>query len=95
MDIISSKSQKRQGLIAFILVNTMQYLCTLKSNIYHSSKREPPPFFHLDTSPVISHVLIHSVDKTHILVVTVELIWLLFLNILFSPLFQHRTNFLG
>ena len=32
--------------------------------------------FHLDTNPVLGHVLIHSVDKTHVLVVTVELIWL-------------------
>ena len=72
----------RQRLIAFILVNTIQYPCTLKSNIYHSDKRGPPPFFHLDTNHVLGHVLIHSFDKTHVLVVTVELIWLLFLNIL-------------
>ena len=46
------------------------------------------PFFHLDTNPVLGHILILSVDKTHVLVVTVELIWLLFLNILsfnFAP----------
>ena len=30
--------------------------------------------------PILGHVLVHSVDKTHVLVVTVELIWLLFLN---------------
>ena len=82
MDNISSKSQKKQRLIAFILVNTMQYPCTLKSNIYHSNKRGPPPFFYLVTNPVLGHVLIHSVDKTHALVVTVELVWLQFLNIL-------------
>ena len=45
-------------------------------------KRVSPPFFHSDTNPVFSHVLIHSFDKTHVLVVTVELIWLLLLNIL-------------
>ena len=33
--------------------------------------------------PILGHVLVHSVDKTHDLVVTVELIWLLFSNILF------------
>ena len=37
--------------------------------------------FHSDTSPALGHVLVHSVDKTHVLVVTVEMIWL-FLNIL-------------
>ena len=47
-----------------------------------SNKQEPPPFFHLDTSPVLDHVLVHSINKIHVLVVTVELIWLLFFNIL-------------
>ena len=42
----------------------------------------PWPFFHLDTIPVLGHALIDSVDKTYFLVVTVQLIWLLFLNIL-------------
>ena len=82
IDNISSKSQKRKGLIVFILDNTMQYLRTLKSNIYYSSKRLPLPLFHLDTNSVFCHVLIHSFDKTHVLVVTVESIWLLLLNIL-------------
>ena len=50
--------------------------------MYHSNKWGPPPFFHSDTNPVIGHVLVYSVGKTHILVVTVELIWW-FLNILF------------
>ena len=61
----------------------MQYSRTLTINIYHSNKWGPPLFLHLDTNPVIGHALVHSVDKTHVLVVTVELIWLLFLNILF------------
>ena len=52
--------------------------------IYHSNKRGPPPFFHSDTNPVLGHVLILPVDKTHILVVTVELIWLLLNIVSFS-----------
>ena len=78
---MSSKNQKRQRLIAFIFVNTIQYSRTLKINIYHSNKWGPPLFLHLDTNPVIGHALVHSVDKTHVLVVTVELIWLLLFNI--------------
>ena len=66
---MSSKSQKRQR--PFIFVNTIQYQRTLKNNIYYSNKREPPP--------ILGHVLVHSVGKTHILVVTVEL--MLVLNI--------------
>ena len=62
IDNISSKSQKRQRLIAFILVNTIQYPRTLQNNIYHSNKRVPPPFFHSDTNPVFGHVLIHSFE---------------------------------
>ena len=77
---MSSKRQKRQRLIAFIFSNTIQYPCTLK-NIYYSNKRGPSPFFHSDTTLVLGHVLVHFVDKTLALVVTVELIQLL-LNIL-------------
>ena len=77
-----SKNQKRQRLIAFIFVNTIQYPRILKSNIYHSNKRQPSPFFHPDTNSVTGHVLIHSVEKTHILFVTIEFILLLFLHIL-------------
>ena len=47
---MSSKSSKRQRIIAFIFVNTIQYSATLNSSIYHSNKREPPPFFHSDTN---------------------------------------------
>ena len=79
---MSSKRQKRQRLIAFLFVNTIQCPRTLKNNIYHSNKRGQPPFFHLDTNPILGYALVHSVDKTHVLVVTVDLIWLLFLNIL-------------
>ena len=43
---ISSRSKKRQKLIAFIFLNTIQYPRTLKNNIYHSkNKWVPPPFF--------------------------------------------------
>ena len=51
----------------------------LNNNKDHSRKWGPPPFFHSDTNLVLSHVLIHSVDKTHVLVVKVELNWVLFL----------------
>ena len=48
-----------------------------------------------DSSP-LSLLIIRSVDKTHVLVVSVELIWLLLLNIyIFLTLFQYRTNLLG
>ena len=94
MDKISQKRQNRQRLIVFIFVNLIQYPCTLKSNIYHSNKQGPPQFFYLDTIPVLGHVLIHSVDKTHVLVVTVELIWLLFLNILSSNFVPIPNKFL-
>ena len=38
--------------------------------------------FSFDTNPVLGHVLVHYFDKTHVLVVTVQLIWLLLLNVL-------------
>ena len=41
--------------------------------------------------PILGHVLDHSVDKTHVLVTTVELIWLLLLNI-FSFNFVSTSN---
>ena len=91
MDSISLKSQKKQRLIAFILVNTIQYPCTLKSNIYQSNKQRTPSFFHLHTNLVLGHVLIHSVDKIHVLVVTVELIWFLIFNII-SFIFAPTPN---
>ena len=60
----------------------MQYPRTLKNNIYHSNKWGPPPFFHSGTNPTIGYALVHYFDKTHVLVIIVEMIWLLFLNIL-------------
>ena len=62
-------------------INTLQYPRTLKSNIYHSNEWGLPLFLHVDTSPATGHALVDSVDKTRVLVVTVNLIWLLFLNI--------------
>ena len=76
----SWKLDNFHGRYICIVPNTMQYLHFLKNNIYHSNKRGQPPFYHLNTIPVLGRVLEHSVDKTHVLVVTVELIWLLFLN---------------
>ena len=70
-----------QRLIVFIFVNAIQYPRTLNYNIYHSNKWGPS-FFHLDINRVICCTLVHSVDKTHVLLVTVNLIWLWFLNIL-------------
>ena len=66
----------------------IQHSRILKNKVNHSSKQGPPPFFHSDTNPVLGNVLVHSVKKKHILVVTVQLAWFLFLNILFSNFFQ-------
>ena len=59
-----------------------------------STIRLPPPFFHSDTNAVFGHVLIHSFDKTHVLFVTVELIWLLLLNILSFKFAPEPNKFL-
>ena len=61
--------------MAFIFVNMIQDLRILKNNIDHLSKRQPPPLFHSDTNLVLENVLVHPVEKAHVLVVTVELIW--------------------
>ena len=53
-------------------------------------------FFDWDTNPVLGHVLVHFVGKTHVLVVTVELTWLLFWNILsfnFVPKLSKTLTF--
>ena len=60
----------------------MQDLRISKNNINHLIKRGLPPFSHSNTSLALENVLIHPVEKTHVLVVKVDLIWLLFLNIL-------------
>ena len=51
-------------------------ISAIQTNGYHYH------FFYSDTNPVFGYVLSHSFDKTHVLVVIVELIWLLLLNIL-------------
>ena len=74
----------------------IHYPCTLRNNIYHSNKREPLTIFHSDTNPTLDHVLVHSVDRIHALVVTMELIWLLFLNMLsfnFLPTLNKSLRF--
>ena len=38
--------------------------------------------FSFGTNPLLDYVLTNSADNIHVLVVTVELTWLLFLNIL-------------
>ena len=38
--------------------------------------------------PILGQVLVHSVDKTHVLVVAEGLMWLLFLNIFFQSFVQ-------
>ena len=58
-----------------IQYNTHAATSTIQTN------RTTTTFF-FGTNPLLGYVLIHSVDNTYVLVVTVELIWLLFLNIL-------------
>ena len=45
--------------------------------------------------PILGHVLVHSGDKSHVLVVTVELIWLMFLNIFSSNFFPTLNKSLN
>ena len=73
---------KRQRLIAFILVNRIQYPRTLNNNIHHSNRWEPPLFFH-------SNINIW----TCILVATVGLISSSFLNILFFNFSDKSLRF--
>ena len=70
-----------ETIITFISVNTIQNPLTAKKKIDHLSKRGTTSSFHSDTSPALGQSLVHSVDKTHVLTVTVELVWLFFLNI--------------
>ena len=57
-------------------------------------KREALLFFHSYIKPVPGRILVHSVLETHVLVIIVELIWLLFLNILFLNFVQTLNKFL-
>ena len=68
--------------IIYLPLNWQHLLEKLREAETHRLQRGPPPFFHSDTHPVLDHVLVHSVGKTHVVVVIVKLIWLLFLNIL-------------
>ena len=80
--------QEKQRLITFIFVNMIEHPRILNNNIYRLSKRGPPPFFNQDTSLVLGNVLVYSFEKkNHVLVVTVELIWIFFLNIISSKLY--------
>ena len=92
IDNISSKSQERQRLITFIVVNAIQNPHILSNNIDHSSKRGQQPLFHSDTSLTLSHFLVDSVSQTSILVVAVELIWLFFSNILPFNFVQRQSK---
>ena len=93
IDNISSKNQKRQILISFIIVNAIQYPHTLMNNIYRSNKGGPPPIFHPDTNPLIGHALVYYVEKTHVLVVTLELIWFMSLSFNFVPTLRKCLRF--
>ena len=79
IDKIFLESQKKQKIIAFILVNTIQYSRILQNNIYYPNKRLPPQFFLSDTNPVFGQALIHYFEFSGC---TVERIWLLLFNIL-------------
>ena len=61
----------------------IRYPRTLNNTIYQLNKQEPP---------TLDHVLVHSVDKTHVLVVKVKIIWLLFLNIFFFNYVPTRNK---
>ena len=78
---ISLKSQERQRPKNFWITTK-----TIKG------KQGPPLFFHSDTNLVLSHAVVQSVDKIHVLVVTVELTWLLFLNILSFNFFSTSNK---
>ena len=87
----SLQKDRRGRLIAFISVNTIntqtpwRTTSTIQTNWYHHY------FFYLGTNLVFGYILIHSFDKTYVLVVTVELIWLLLWNI-FSFNFVPTSN---
>ena len=60
----------------------IQYPRTLKNNIYHFKEMGTTTISSSGYQPCNWPRLVHSVDKTHVLVVTVNLIWLLLLDIL-------------
>ena len=74
------------------------HLCWYDATPTHSEKQNRifkqtgnTTIFHSDTSVVLWNVLVHYVEKSHFLVVTVELIWLFLLNIL-SLNFVQKPN---
>ena len=86
----------RKGRDSSSLSLLIQYPRTLRNNTYHSNKQVPPSTFYSETNPVITHTLVHSVDKIRVLVLTVELTWLLFLNALcfkFAPTPRKSLRF--
>ena len=70
----------------------IQHPHILKNHIDHTSKRGPSPFFHSDTNLVLGTFLFHFVRNIQVLIVTVEWIWLLFLNILSLNFFQTSNK---
>ena len=65
-----------------------------EEHTYHSNIWGPPLFLNLDTNHVLGHILVHSTDKNHVLVVTVQLIWL-FLDIILLKFVQIPNKSLG
>ena len=66
----------------FIFVKTMySYILEEQHRPFKQAGTTTILFFHLDNNPVLDHVLVHFVDKTHVLVATVELIWFLLFTI--------------
>ena len=74
--------------IYILLSSAKEYSEAYTNHWYHHH------FFHSNTNPVFGHVLIHYFDKTHVLVGTVELIWLLLLNILSFNFASPSNKFL-
>ena len=79
------------------------YLSQYNTIATHAEEQHPP-FSQKGTTTIFSfgcqscacHVMVYSVDKTHVLVVTVELIWLLFLNMLsFNFISAPNKSLLG
>ena len=70
------------GWSAFLRIFQKNCIINISSKIGdHWRKRGSLLYFHSNTNLVLAYILIHSVNKTNVLVATVELIWLLFLNL--------------
>ena len=85
---MSSQSQKRQRLIVF---NTHETTLTHPNELHLPFKQKGSTILFFIPILILGHILDGFVDKTHALVVTIELIWLLFLNI-FSFNFVSAPN---